>query len=465
MSNADRALPARPSREHLRKQAKRLAKADVLGLAAAQRQLARTYGASSWAELMRRIEPAPPRSPLAAAARDGDLDTVRRLVAEGQAIDDPGGPGGTPLWEACASRAPEAARIAIAEALLAAGANPRRDNGGETALHAAARRGPLALVELLIRNEALEWQADSKGKQPLHAAKKGKAKDKAAIIAVLDRSIIRDPAFRAAVKAIHTGDAAGLARLLDAEPRLLHARNVGPACYRAAKRFQYFMDPKLFWFIANNPTLIKRMPANMVAVAQVMIDRGVDQADLDYALELVMTSLPAREQGLQLPLIALLMKAGAVATTRAIEVTLAHWELEPIKALLAGGHKLTASMAAGLGQTGALTDLLRTAAPEEVQRAFGIAVINRQNEAARLALDAGADVNGFLPVHSHSLPLHQAAIDENMELMALLIARGARTDIPDRLWGSTPLGWAMHQGKERVVAYLRQLVPSAGTPG
>ena len=41
--------------------------------------------------------------------------------------------------------------MAIADALLSAGASPRRDDGGETALHAAADRGPLALVELLIR--------------------------------------------------------------------------------------------------------------------------------------------------------------------------------------------------------------------------------------------------------------------------------------------------------------------------
>ena len=36
-----RVLPTRPSKEHLRKQAKRLAKEQSLGLAAAQRRLAR----------------------------------------------------------------------------------------------------------------------------------------------------------------------------------------------------------------------------------------------------------------------------------------------------------------------------------------------------------------------------------------------------------------------------------------
>jgi hypothetical protein len=324
-------------------------------------------------------------------------------------------------------------------------------------LHAAANRGPLALVELLIRRGALEWQPDAKGRSPIAAARRGKAADKAAIIELLARPVIRDASFRAAVTALQRGDVAALARLLDGEPRLLRDRILEPECYREASRSQYFRDPKLFWFIANNPTLMKRMPDNMVEVAETMIARGVDKADLDYALELVMTSLPAREQGLQIPLLDRLMKAGATPTANAIDVTLAHWELAPIQALLQAGHPMTAPIAAALGRTDRLEALLREASAEEIQNVFGMAVINRQVEAARLALDAGADVNGFLPVHAHSTALHQAAIDENLELMELLVARGARTDVADKLWSSTPLGWATHQGKAHARAYLEGL--------
>jgi len=455
-------LPARPSREHLRKQAKRLARDKSLGLAEAQRKIAAEYGAASWAALMRRVDEArgdeaASLPPLAAAARAGDLAAVRRLIAEGQPVDKGGAKSGTPLWQACASKAAAETRIAIAEALLAAGANPRHDNGGVTALNAAASRGPLALVELLIRGGALEWQPDGKGRAPLAAARRGKAADKAAIIELLARPVIRDPSFRAAVTALQGGDVAGLARLLDQQPRLLRERILEPDCYREASRSQYFRDPKLFWFIANNPTLMERMPDNMVEIAETMIVRGVDRDDLDYALELVMTSLPAREQGLQIPLLEQLMKAGATPTARAIDVTLAHWELEPIHALLRAGHPMTAPIAAALGRTDRLETLLREASSAEIQNALGMAVINRQNEAARQALDAGADVNAFLPVHSHSTALHQAAIDENLELIELLVARGARADIADRLWGSTPLGWAMHQGKSRAQAVLERL--------
>jgi len=462
---APRALPDRPSAEHLRKQAKRLAKDQSLKLADAQRSLARDYGFASWADLMRRVdemrgEPVPRAlSPLSEAARVGDVARVRRLLADGAAADGPGDEGGTPLYHACISDVRDADRMAVAEALLAAGASTRRDDAGGTALHAAAAHGPLALVERLIRAGALEWQ----GWPAVEAARNGSAPDKAAIVELLDRPVIRDPSFRAAVNAIHTGDVSALSRLLDAEPRLLRERIVEPACYREAGRSQYFLDPKLFWFIANNPTLMKRMPDNIGAVAEVMIARGVDKADLNYALELTMTSAPAREQGHQHGLIVRLLKAGATASASAIDMTLGHRELAPVQALLDAGYPMTAAIAAAMGQLGQLRELLRSAPAAAVQAALGLAVINGEVEAARVALDAGADCNQFLIVHQHSVPLHQAALDENIEMMGLLLARGARTDIRDTLWNSTPLGWARHEGKTKAAALLERAEKPAGS--
>jgi peptide-methionine (S)-S-oxide reductase len=262
--------------------------------------------------------------------------------------------------------------------------------------------------------------------------------------------VIRDPQFRAAVDAIHRGEAAGLARLLDAHPRLLRERAIEPDCYPPS----YFRDPKLFWFVANNPILVKRMPATIVAVAGVMIARGVEQADLDYTLELVMSGSAAREQGLQLPLMSALVDAGAVPTTRAIDVALGHRETRPVETLLARGLAMTASIAAALGRNRALAALLPNAAGDERQKALGMAVINRHLDAARLCLDAGADVNGFLPVHAHSTPLHQAVANEDTPMMDLLLARGARADIPDTMWNSTALGWAKFMEKREAEAML-----------
>ena len=414
-------LPARPSREHLRKQAKRLSRERSVGLAAAQHAVAKDYGFPNWAELMRhvasvRAEEAVPPSPLFAAVRAGDAGAVREL--------------------------------------LAAGANPRLDDGRETPLHAAARRGPLALVEALIEGGALEWQTDRKGRTPLDIARAGRARERSAIVALLDRNAIADPSFRAAVAAIHAGDVAALATLLDAEPRLLRERIAGPDVYRRAPRRGYFTDPKLFWYIANNPALVERMPPNMADVAQAMIDRGVEQADLDYALELTMSSSIAREQGHQLPLVRVLLAAGARASRDAIVTAAGHRELDALRALLAGGQPMSAPLAAALGAEDELRELLRSASSEDVQTAFGLAVINEHAQAVRLALDAGADVDAYLPVHAHSTALHQAALGDDAALIELLLARGARTDQRDTLWDGTPLGWAIHQGRSAARAAL-----------
>jgi hypothetical protein len=137
-------------------------------------------------------------------------------------------------------------------------------------------------------------------------------------------------------------------------------------------------------------------------------------------------------------------------------MTLAHRELTAIQALLGAGHPMTLPIAAAMGPTQQVGDLLRTASAEEIQTAPGMAVINGRNDAARVALDAGAAPNGFLPVHSHSLPLHQAVIDENLELIDLLMSRGARADVPDKLWDSTALGWTMYLRKPRAKAHLEQ---------
>ncbi len=242
-----------------------------------------------------------------------------------------------------------------------------------------------------------------------------------------------------------------LCRLLDRHPALLHERAIEPDCYPQ----DYFRDPKLFWFIANNPKLMRKVPANIVDIGRAMIVRGVEKADLDCTLELVMSS--GSLEGRQAGLITLLIEAGANATPQAIRVALAHWELEPILMLLARGMAMTAPMAAALGRTEALVSLLAKAPPEECQEALGMAVINRQIEAARLCLDAGADPNRLLPVHSHSMPLHQAALNGDIELMKLLVAHGARLDIRDTLWDGTPLGWAMHNKQAEAEAYLRSL--------
>jgi peptide-methionine (S)-S-oxide reductase len=335
-----------------------------------------------------------------------------------------------------------------AAAALDAGANPRL----VPALVEAAARGPIELVELLIRRGAPEWLPDDTGRTPLQAARTAGQDE---IAALLDRPVIRDPAFRAAVDALQRGDTRALEQRLDGDPHLLHVRAREPDCYGD----DYFRDPKLLWFAAFNPIPAAPVPANLVEVAQVMLARGPESQDLDYTLELVMTGCAAREAGLQVPLMDALLEAGAHATPAAIHATLRERELGAVEALLERGHPLTAPIAAALGRTDDLGALLT---PENAQDALYVAALNRRTEAAALALDAGADPDAF---PDHATALHEAALNDDTPTVELLLDRGARTDLRDRMWDGTPLGWARHARADRAAELLSRRAPPPGPGG
>ncbi|HLK24896.1 MAG TPA: ankyrin repeat domain-containing protein [Caulobacteraceae bacterium] len=445
-----RHLPANPSEEHLRKEAKRLARSAGLRIAAAQRRLAHEYGHDNWAKLMAHVRDAGAAPAIVVAARAGDLAEVERLIAAGAAVDAVG----TPLWQACSADAPAEVRIAIVERLLGAGAHPRTGSPHDTVpLHAAARHGPWALVALLIKHGAAFWQDDSKGRTAIDYARDGIAPDKDEIIRKLSRPVIDDPAFAAAVAAIQSGDLVGLERLLDAHPDLTNRRAIEPDCYPQ----DYFRDPKLFWFVANNPDAMAAVPSNMPDIARALAARGVEQRDLDYALELLVSSSPATWQGRQGDMVAVLLDLGAHATRGAVLMALGHKLREPVRMMLRRGLPLDAVVAAGLGDTAALGALLGRTSADDRQAALTLAVVNGEHEAARLCLAAGADAAGPMAVHAHSTPAHQAVANDDVAMLSLLVEYGARLDVADTMWRGTPAGWASFMKKTKCLAYLAAL--------
>jgi hypothetical protein len=101
--------------------------------------------------------------------------------------------------------------------------------------------------------------------------------------------------------------------------------------------------------------------------------------------------------------------------------------------------------------------LLPGASTEERHRALALAAQNGFAGIVRLLLDAGEDPNRNNPKqnHSHSTPLHQAVWSGHMDVVRLLVERGACLDIKDTIWHGTPLGWAEYGGRKEIAEFLR----------
>jgi peptide-methionine (S)-S-oxide reductase len=267
------------------------------------------------------------------------------------------------------------------------------------------------------------------------------------------RATIEEPHLRAAVQGIHAGDIAALTAILDADPEA-----IGEPATIAGEEGEvasgYFRQPRLLWFVANNPVLVDALPSNIVAVTQTLLAHGPAQGDRDYALRLVMTGRAAREQGLQRPLMRALLDGGARPSHETIVAAAAEKELDALRMLLDDGRPMTATIAAALGDDDALAALLKYASRDERHAAFGVAVINGRLDAARTTLAAGAKVNARLPVHAHATALHQAAFDGDLPLIALLLEHGAQRDTRDTLWDGTPRDWALYADRAAAAAAL-----------
>jgi ankyrin repeat protein len=98
------------------------------------------------------------------AAKGGDVEQVRRLLAEGAEVNLPD-PLDTPLHAAAA-----AGRLEVTELLIAAGANIEIHGFLGTPLHNAAVGGRLEVVELLIAKGADVDAVNAYGSTPLHLA-------------------------------------------------------------------------------------------------------------------------------------------------------------------------------------------------------------------------------------------------------------------------------------------------------
>jgi hypothetical protein len=274
--------------------------------------------------------------------------------------------------------------------------------------------------------------------------------------------------FEAAVEAVLDGDLAGLDALLARDPALARARSSRSTCFDPPQH-----RATLLHYLAANgvENHRQRSPRNAVAVARRLLDAGAEVdalADLYggqcTTLSLLVSSSPPAERGVQVPLVHLLVERGADLAGRGagpwtspLTTALVFGFRAAAEALVERGAAVSSlDVAAGLGRLAQARALLPSASPHERHRALALAAQLGRLELVELLLDAGEDPDRYNPeaLHAHATPLHHAALAGDLDVVRCLVARGARLDLRDRIWHSTPLGWAQHAGQAPVAEFL-----------
>jgi hypothetical protein len=259
---------------------------------------------------------------------------------------------------------------------------------------------------------------------------------------------ITDPIFKKAVDLLDEGNVALLRKLLSDNPKLITQQ----VTFEGGN---YFTQPTLLEFIAENPIRHGSFPGNIIEITKLILDAGADKKSIDETLLLVSSGQITRENNVQIPLINLLCEYGA-NPNHAMPVALSEGEFESVDALVNHGADISLTLAAATNRIDDIAQLLVNADPTCRQDALSLAAQFGHHKVVALLLNAGVDPNQYnLGSHSHTTPLHQAAWKGHLEVVRILVENGAKLDMRDIHHQATPLNWAEHAGRTDVIEFLK----------
>ncbi|MGH7712009.1 MAG: ankyrin repeat domain-containing protein [Gemmatimonadaceae bacterium] len=258
--------------------------------------------------------------------------------------------------------------------------------------------------------------------------------------------------FESAAEAIVSGDAATLTRLLREDAELVHERSM--RSHRAT----------LLIYVGANGVegYRQKTPPNAVQIAEILLDAGSEIAAVGTmyrgttTLGLVATSVHPVITGVQEELMQLLLDRGA-STEGAVapdytdglvvNACLANGRPSAALFLAQRGATLNLEGAAGVGRLDSVKsyfdedgNLKASATDEHLKSAFKWACGYGRTNVVEFLLTKGIDVSER---HRGETRLHVAALGGHLDVVDMLLQRGAPIDAKDETYKSTPLGWAL----------------------
>jgi ankyrin repeat protein len=258
--------------------------------------------------------------------------------------------------------------------------------------------------------------------------------------------------FEAAVDAIVSGNIETLERLLRDHPELIRARST-----------REHRSTLLHYVSANGvEDFRQKTPKNIVEITKMLLDAGADvnaeseaYGGRSTTLGLTATSCHPEDAGVQLPLMDLLIRYGAVIDGpdggSAVNGCLHNGRGEAAEFFADRGARLDLEAAAGVGRLDVVKrfftadgHLVPPATPKQMKDGFAWACQFGRTAVVDFLLRQGIGIDTKLP-HDGQTGLHWAAYGGHAETVKLLVERGAAVNATDESYGGTPLEWALYE--------------------